>query len=229
MDKKDRRYYQTKKWLAKRNAIMERAGGICEYCLLRPAYQVHHRTYARFKREDKSDLMAVCPLCHRYIHTRIMPPERWQKMSTAKKQKAIRATVLGRLASTMHIPQNTLREKYLGTISLLVDHSPETYTRELMLDADQLNFFLNDRVRAQEIVKAVTLEDREREKELQAKVKKTKPVTAPPAAQKPGPNSLKDVPEELPKALEKPDEIITDSPQEKKPPAKTQSTLFDGF
>ena len=68
MDKKDRRYYQTKKWLAKRNAIMERAGGICEYCLLRPAYQVHHRTYARFKREDKSDLMAVCPLCHRYIH-----------------------------------------------------------------------------------------------------------------------------------------------------------------
>ena len=163
------------------------------------------------------------------IHTRIMPPERWQKMSTAKKQKAIRATVLGRLASTMHIPQNTLREKYLGTISLLVDNAPETYTRELMLDADQLNFFLNDRARAQEIVKAVILEDREREKDLQAKTKKSKTVTAPPAAQKPGLTSLKDVPKELPKAPEKPDEIITDSSPEKKTPAKTQSTLFDGF
>ena len=128
------------------------------------------------------------------IHTRIMPPERWQKMSTAKKQKAIRATVLGRLAGSMHIPQNTLREKYLGTISLLVDYSPELYTRELMLDADQLNFFLNDRARAQEIVKVVTMEDREREKELQAKTKKSKTVTAPPAAQKPGPTPLKDVP-----------------------------------
>ena len=118
------------------------------------------------------------------IHTRIMPPERWQKMSTAKKQKTIRATVPGRLPGTMHIPQNTLREKYLGTISLLVEHAPESYSRELMLDADQLNFFLNDRARAQEIVKAVTLEDREREKELQAKAKKLKPVTAPSAARK---------------------------------------------
>jgi len=110
-----------------------------------------------------------------------------------------------------------------------VDNAPETYTRELMLDADQLNFFLNDRARAQEIVKAVTLEDREREKDLQAKTKKSKTVTAPPAAQKPGLTSLKDVPKELPKAPEKPDEIITDSSPEKKTPAKTQSTLFDGF
>ncbi len=163
------------------------------------------------------------------IHTRIIPPERWQKMSTAKKQKAIRATVLGRLAGIMHIPQSTLREKYLGTISLLVDNAPETYTRELMLDADQLNFFLNDRARAQEIVKAVTLEDREREKELQVKSKKLKTVNAPPTTQKPGSISLKDVPKELPKMPEKPDEIITDSPPEKKTPAKTQSTLFDGF
>jgi replication factor C large subunit len=129
----------------------------------------------------------------------------------------------------MHIAQNTLREKYLSTISLLVDNSPESYTRELMLDADQLNFFLNDRARAQEIVKAVALEDREREKELQEKAKKSKTVTAQPAAQKPGPPSPKDVPKELPKVPEKPDEIIMENPQEKKTPAKTQSTLFDGF
>ena len=58
------------------------------------------------------------------IHTRIMPPERWQKMSTAKKQKAIRIITLNKIARTMHIPQNTLRENYLDIISLLVEHDP---------------------------------------------------------------------------------------------------------
>ena len=159
------------------------------------------------------------------IHTRIMPPERWQKMSTAKKQKATRATVLGRLAGTMHIPQNTLREKYLGTISLLVDHDPESYTRELALDADQINFFLNDRARSQEIVKAVEAEEREREKELSAKAKKSKPVTAAPAKQKPGPTLSSDVPEESEKHSEK----IPERPPEKKTSTRNQSTLFDGF
>ena len=48
------------------------------------------------------------------IHTRIMPPERWQKMSTAKKQKAIRIVTLNKIAGTMHIPQNTLRENLPG-------------------------------------------------------------------------------------------------------------------
>ncbi len=32
------------------------------------------------------------------IHTRILPPERWQKMSTAKKQKAIRIITLNKIA-----------------------------------------------------------------------------------------------------------------------------------
>jgi len=146
-------------------------------------------------------------------------------MSTAKKQKATRATVLGRLAGTMHIPQNTLREKYLGTISLLVDHDPESYTRELALDADQINFFLNDRARSQEIVKAVEAEEREREKELSAKAKKSKPVTAAPAKQKPGPTLSSDVPEESEKHSEK----IPERPPEKKTSTRNQSTLFDGF
>ena len=48
------------------------------------------------------------------LHTRIMPPERWQKMSTAKKQKSIRISTLNKVAGMMHIPQNTLREQYLG-------------------------------------------------------------------------------------------------------------------
>jgi replication factor C large subunit len=147
------------------------------------------------------------------IHTRIMPPERWQKMSTAKKQKAIRAMVLAKVAGTMHLPQNTLREKYLGTISLLVEHDPETYTRELQFDADQLNFFLNDKERSQSIVKAIALEEREREKEQQKKAKAKKPVTA-----------VEEQP--LPEPMAQPSQ---EKPVEKKPPSHTQSTLFDGF
>ncbi|MHB8052903.1 MAG: replication factor C large subunit, partial [Methanoregula sp.] len=58
------------------------------------------------------------------IHARIMPPERWQKMSTAKKQKSIRVSTLNKVASLMHIPQNTLLEQYLGTVSLLIEHDP---------------------------------------------------------------------------------------------------------
>jgi len=112
------------------------------------------------------------------IHARIMPPERWQKMSTAKKQKSIRASVLGKLAAIMHLPQTTVREKYISTIAQLVERDPESYARELVLDADQLNFFLNDRARSQEIIKALTLAERERERAEQVKMKKVKPVSA---------------------------------------------------
>ena len=165
------------------------------------------------------------------IHTRIMPPERWQKMSTAKKQKAIRYTVLSRLAAAMQLPQTTLREKYLGTIALLVEHDPETFTRELMLDADGLNFFLNDRARSQEIVKAVTKTEREKELEQKKKGKKPKagaageehdPVATPETK---APEVLPATPPEEQPAVPAPAPEAT----EKKPVANNQSTLFDGF
>ncbi len=94
------------------------------------------------------------------IHTRIMPPERWQKMSTAKKQKVIRISTLNKIAGTMHIPQSTLRENYLDIISLLVEHDPATYVRELMFDADQLNFFLHDKARSQGIIRSLLSEEK---------------------------------------------------------------------
>lgn len=108
------------------------------------------------------------------IHTRIMPPERWQKMSTAKKQKAIRLATLNKVSALMHMPQNTLRENYLGTISLLIEQEPALYARELSFDADQLNFFLNDRARSAEIVRAIVQEEKEREKETARELKKVK-------------------------------------------------------
>ena len=65
---KDQRYYRTKAWAARREAVLIRADHTCEYCQIRTATQVHHRTYDRFKKERISDLMAVCMVCHQYIH-----------------------------------------------------------------------------------------------------------------------------------------------------------------
>jgi replication factor C large subunit len=156
------------------------------------------------------------------IHARIMPPERWQKMSTARKQKSIRISTLNKVAALMHIPQNTLREQYLGTVSQLIEYDPAGFARDLSFDTDQLNFFLSDRARSAAIIKALVQEDKEKEKELQKeslkmakqdKKKKTEPVQEPQKKE--------------PAAPEPP--VIPAEPPEKKPPAKTQSTLFDGF
>jgi replication factor C large subunit len=142
------------------------------------------------------------------IHTRIMPPERWQKMSAAKKQKAIRMITLSKFAGIMHVPQNTLRENYLDIISLLVEHDPATYASELMFDADQLNFFLHDKARSQEIIKFLLQEEKELGKEQKKPLKEK--------LQKPEQRKL----EEPEPAHE---------PAEKKQPLPSQSTLFDGF
>jgi len=142
------------------------------------------------------------------IHTRIMPPERWQKMSTAKKQKAIRIITLNKIAGTMHIPQNTLRENYLDIISQLVEHDPATWVRELMFDADQLNFFLHDKARSQEIIKSLLSEEKAG-KEQEKKSKKAK-------VQKPAQRELEEP-------------CNPPEPEEKKLPPRSQSTLFDGF
>ncbi|MDO9033666.1 MAG: replication factor C large subunit, partial [Methanoregula sp.] len=157
------------------------------------------------------------------IHARIMPPERWQKMSTAKKQKAIRIALLNKIAGSMHIPQSTLREEYLSTLSLLVENDPAGYTREMMLDADQLNFFLNDRARASEIVKSLEKEEKEKEKEPQ-KVKEPQKRVKKEQLPKPEP-----LPVVKPAKAPEPATVTPTEPSEKKTPPKTQSTLFDGF
>ncbi|MFA6225331.1 MAG: replication factor C large subunit [Methanoregula sp.] len=166
------------------------------------------------------------------IHARIMPPERWQKMSTAKKQKSIRIALLNKIAGTMHIPQRTLREEYLNTISLLVEYDPTGYTRDMALDADQLNFFLNDRARSSEIVKALEKEEKEKIK-VQEKAKepqKKEPLNKAKKEQLP---VFEPHPEEKPlrelEPVKEPGPAKEPEPVEKKTPARTQSTLFDGF
>jgi replication factor C large subunit len=160
------------------------------------------------------------------IHTRIMPPERWQKISTAKKQKSIRISTLNKVAGMMHVPQNTLREEYLGTVSLLIEHDPVGFSRDLSFDADQLNFFLSDRTRSAAIIKTLVQEEKEKEREKARELQKEPGKKAK--------DEKKKIPEPAPdppkKELSPPEPTATlAEPAEKKPPAKTQSTLFDGF
>jgi hypothetical protein len=128
----------------------------------------------------------------------------------------------------MQLPQDTLREKYLETVSLLVEHDPETYARELMLDADGLNFFLNDRARAQEIIRGLAKKERDMEAEQKKKAKKAKPSekSDPPAAAEVPPVPVKE-PEPPAPAPQPAPETEEENVQKKQPP--TQSTLFDGF
>ena len=161
------------------------------------------------------------------VHARIMPPERWQKISMAKKQKAIRGTLLNKIAGSMHIPQSTLREEYLSTLSLLVEHDPAGYTREMVLDTDQLNFFIHDRARASEIVRALEKEEKEREKEKEKEREKAKePQKKAKKGQLPEPDLR---PEVKPASAPEPAPVPSPEPGEKRSPGRAQSTLFDGF
>ena len=180
------------------------------------------------------------------IHARIMPPERWQKMAGARKQKSIRAGALNKVAGMMHIPQNTLREEYLSTVSLLIGRDPAGFARELTFDADQLNFFLADKARSAGIIRAMVQEEKEiekeRAKELQKqakeekKKKKAEPKTEPKAGTEAPLQPAKKEPsgKEPPERKEAPVPACPVPPEEQKEsdekkPARSQSTLFDGF
>ncbi len=93
------------------------------------------------------------------VHGRIQPPSRWQRMGISRRQRAVRASLLHKLASTTHMPLQTLREEYLTLFSLLVEGRPDYYVRVLDLDADELNLFLHDRERSSAIVRRVQEEE----------------------------------------------------------------------
>jgi hypothetical protein len=68
-------YLLTPEWARRRRAVLRRAKGTCEGCLVRPATQVHHLTYERVGREMLFDLAAVCDECHAAIHSDEGPRE----------------------------------------------------------------------------------------------------------------------------------------------------------
>lgn len=55
-------------WQNRRNRVINRAGEVCEACLVHRATQVHHVNYDTLFDEICWDLRAVCVDCHRKIH-----------------------------------------------------------------------------------------------------------------------------------------------------------------
>ncbi len=167
------------------------------------------------------------------VHARIMPPERWQKMVSARKQKAIRIALLNKIAGVMNIPQSTLREKYLGTLSMIIGNNPLDYARELALDADQLNYFLNDKAKTLEIVKILQQEEKAKEKERdleKKKIKKEKPVKeevkpqpVQPPAQEPQPPAQEPQP---PAKQPEPEPVAEPLAKKSQPPAQSSFDMF---
>lgn len=145
---------------------------------------------------------------------RIMPPSRWKRMATAKKQKVVRRTLAAALAEGYSIPDNQVQAEYIDLLSRVAEADPEAFCERHNLDADQLTILLHDKVRAAAAFKAVQKAAKERE----MKVKKAA------AAKK-----VKEAALELPKEPVTPASLPVPEPAEEKPVEKkasvTQATL----
>jgi replication factor C large subunit len=163
------------------------------------------------------------------IHARIMPPERWRKMGSYRKQKAVRTGMLDKVSSGLHMSQHALRDTYLSSVTALADRDPMEFGRDFSLDSDELNLLIHDKARAQKVVKSLAEEERTREKEREA-VKQREPKTSPVP---------KNVTESADKKAAPPaphrepgtSEQGQDSPSDEEPvkEKRSQKTLFDGF
>jgi replication factor C large subunit len=166
----------------------------------------------------------------RGFHTRITPPDRWKRQGAAKKQRVLRISLLSRVASRTHIPVKALREEYMGPLTLLIDASPEPFVSGLSLDVEELNLFLHDRSRSQEILKAFGAGG-ERGGEKVADegpfVQKRGRGRPKSVAKTSPPNASAPPPIEKTKEVPVPEERTV--PDGKKSPAQRQKTLFEGF
>jgi hypothetical protein len=80
-----RKYYRSEAWEEKRQAVIKRAGGLCEYCREEPINHIHHLTYERFGDEELQDLLGLCFNCHQRQH-----PKR--DLSTRKRRRKRKRT-----------------------------------------------------------------------------------------------------------------------------------------
>jgi hypothetical protein len=55
-------------WWRLKDEVKYRCRGLCEYCLVRDGYDLHHRHYRTWGHERPEDVMLVCGLCHCLIH-----------------------------------------------------------------------------------------------------------------------------------------------------------------
>lgn len=61
-------YLCSREWSVLKEAVHERALGLCERCFTRKIDAVHHLTYARKYAEHLDDLQGLCNGCHEFTH-----------------------------------------------------------------------------------------------------------------------------------------------------------------
>jgi replication factor C large subunit len=157
------------------------------------------------------------------IHARISPPERWRKMGTYRKQKSVRTALLGKIAESMHMSQQALRDTYMTPIAILAERDPVSFVRDFSLDADELNLLIHDKARAQKVIREEIDREKEIEKEREAEEKeKKKQARKIETLKTPPPVEKSQTRKELPPPP------LPEEEEERKP-RKTQKTLFEGF
>ncbi|MDD4127464.1 MAG: replication factor C large subunit, partial [Methanomicrobium sp.] len=154
------------------------------------------------------------------VSDRIMPPSRWGRMSGAKRQKALRQSVLNKLSVSYHIPEDTLRDEYLKSVSAMAVLNPLAFAKELTLDKDELDFFIHDKARSSDVMKDIKKE----EKELEKKEKKAKKESS----EKKSVKIIAEIPadDDTGFSLFKKQNDDEQKENSEKKPAQTQSTLF---
>ena len=162
---------------------------------------------------------------------RVMPPARWKRMASAKKQKTVRRSLAAAVAEVSLIPDAAVREEYVYLLSRIADADPEGFCEKYDLDADELTVVLNDKVRAAAAFKAVQKAAKEREMKVKkaaaAKKKKEVPVKealakADAAEALKAAEAVSAAATEVPKAEQ---EAAAEEKTEVKKPAATQATL----
>ena len=69
-----KQYLLSEKWEGKREIVLQMAAFKCQLCSKTESQsgglQIHHNTYDRIGKELLSDLIALCPTCHKNYHSR---------------------------------------------------------------------------------------------------------------------------------------------------------------
>lgn len=61
-------YLSSIEWKSKREQILVRDNYTCQDCKIKPAEEVHHKTYDNLFNEPLEDLISLCKKCHTEIH-----------------------------------------------------------------------------------------------------------------------------------------------------------------
>lgn len=153
---------------------------------------------------------------------RIMPPSRWKRMSTAKKQKVVRRALSASLSETYDIPEDQIQSSYMDLLSHFAKSDPVNFCERNNLDADSMEIMLHDKAKAVAVFKEVMKAAKERD----VKVKKAAAAKKAEARKK---QDIEDAIAAAEKAKEPviavvEEKIEEEAPVEKKP-AHTQATL----